>query len=236
MTLAIKELKLSTTRLIGSAPVAVAAAACALSAPALEASPVDVAIPVLGLPPAWVLAWDGARVAGAPVEMPADAAARVEQTLAANRPGRVQPGLGGRGCGPGDAHELAPALLLLSGDAVWRRPPGGVRGASHARTLGDCVGRRPRTHPPPARRARVNGPRTNLINPSLTSIWSSRSQPDHSSTGEPFEDGDECFHEGVGHVHRGQGRPTSTVSDVTLLSRDATRHDEIEAGRDRSTR
>jgi malate dehydrogenase len=87
MTLAIKELKLSTTRLVGSAPVAVAAAACALCAPALEASPVDVAIPVLGLPPAWVLAWDGARVAGSPVEMPAHAAARVEQTLGASRPG-----------------------------------------------------------------------------------------------------------------------------------------------------
>jgi malate dehydrogenase len=87
MTLAIKELKLSTMRLIGSAPVAVAAAACALSAPALDASPVDIAIPVLGIPPAWVLSWDGARVAGAPVEMPAHAAARVEQTLAASRPG-----------------------------------------------------------------------------------------------------------------------------------------------------
>ena len=87
MTLAIKELKLSTTRLIGSAPVAVAAAACALSAPALDASPADVAIPILGLPPAWVLGWGGACVAGASVEMPAHAAARVEHTLAANRPG-----------------------------------------------------------------------------------------------------------------------------------------------------
>ena len=86
MTLAIKELKLPTQRLIGSAPVATAAAARALIAPALDASPVDIAIPIIGLPPAWVLLWDRACSAGAPVEMPAHAAARVEQLLAASWP------------------------------------------------------------------------------------------------------------------------------------------------------
>ena len=86
MTLAIKELKLPTPRLIGSAPVAAAAAARAMMAPALDASPVDVAIPILGLPPTWVLAWDRACSAGAPVDMPPHAAARVEQVLAASWP------------------------------------------------------------------------------------------------------------------------------------------------------
>jgi malate dehydrogenase len=86
MTLAIKELKLPPHRLIGSAPVAAAAAARALMAPALDASPVDIGIPILGLPPTWVLAWDRASSAGAPVEMPPHAAARVEQVLAASWP------------------------------------------------------------------------------------------------------------------------------------------------------
>jgi malate dehydrogenase len=86
MTLAIKELKLPTPRLIGSAPMAAAAAARAMMAPALDASPVDVAIPILGLPPTWVLAWDRACSAGAPVDMPPHAAARVEQVLAASWP------------------------------------------------------------------------------------------------------------------------------------------------------
>ena len=48
MTLALRELKLPTRRLIGSAPVAVTAAARALMAPALDSSPVDVTIPILG--------------------------------------------------------------------------------------------------------------------------------------------------------------------------------------------
>ena len=51
MTLAIKELKLPTPRLIGSAPVAAAAAARALMAPALDASPVDVDDPDSGPAP-----------------------------------------------------------------------------------------------------------------------------------------------------------------------------------------
>ena len=86
MTQAIKELKLPAPRLVGSSPVAAAAAARAMIAPALDASPVDVAIPILGLPPTWVLAWDRASSAGAPVDMPPHAAARVEQVLAASWP------------------------------------------------------------------------------------------------------------------------------------------------------
>jgi malate dehydrogenase len=86
MTLAVTDLKLPARRLIGSAPVAAASAARALTAPALDASPVDVSIPILGLPPNWVLAWDRACSAGAPVDMPPHAAARVEQVLAATWP------------------------------------------------------------------------------------------------------------------------------------------------------
>lgn len=86
MTLALGELKVPTRRLIGSAPVAAVAAARALMAPALDASPVDIAIPILGLPPTWVLAWDRACSAGAPIDMPAHSAARVEQVLSASWP------------------------------------------------------------------------------------------------------------------------------------------------------
>ncbi len=86
MTLGVGELKLPAARLVGSAPVAAVAAARALVAPWLDQSPVDLAIPILGVPPAWVLAWDRLTSAGGPVEMPAHGAARVEQTLASSWP------------------------------------------------------------------------------------------------------------------------------------------------------
>ena len=163
MTLAIKELKLPTPRLIGSAPVAAAAAARALMAPALDASPVDVTIPILGLPPSWVLAWDRACSAGAPIDMPPHAAARVEQVLAASwPPGAYSPGLGRVGSDSRDPHELATTLLLLPGDAVWQHPPGGVCGAGDAWAVGHRDGRRTRTDAAPARRARVHRARPEL--------------------------------------------------------------------------
>ncbi len=87
MTLAVGELKLPASRLVGSAPVAAAAAAQALIAPELDVSPVDVSIPVLGVPPAWVLAWNQGAAGGSPLTaMPAHAAARVEQIMAASWP------------------------------------------------------------------------------------------------------------------------------------------------------
>ena len=86
MAMAIGELKMPAARLVGSAPAAAASAACALIAPALEASPLDLMLPVLGLPPHWVLAWDRLASAGGPVEIPPHLAARVEQTLAASWP------------------------------------------------------------------------------------------------------------------------------------------------------
>ena len=52
-------------------------------------------------------------------------------------------------------------------------------------------------------------------------------------TGVPFEDGDECFHEGVGHLDRAvTGRPSSTVSEVTPLS--AMPHGTMRSKQDRS--
>jgi len=87
MTLAVSELKLAPSRLVGSGPVAAVAAAQALIAPALDVSPVDVSIPVLGIPPVWVLAWNQGAAGGSPLTaMPAHAAARVEQIMAASWP------------------------------------------------------------------------------------------------------------------------------------------------------
>ena len=87
MALALGELRISPVRLIGSAPAAAAAAVRALAAPALDASPSDVAVPVLGVPPRWVVAWTLATAAGAPADGIAPfESARVERLLAASWP------------------------------------------------------------------------------------------------------------------------------------------------------
>jgi malate/lactate dehydrogenase len=57
----VRELKIPRTRLFGTAPEALAAAARALIALALDGSPQDVAISILGLPPSQaVVAWEDA--------------------------------------------------------------------------------------------------------------------------------------------------------------------------------
>ena len=87
MARAVDELRLPAARLIGSAPVAASAIARVLAAEAAAVSPDDVAVPVLGLPPSWVLAWGQATAAGAPLDgMAPHEAARIEQTLAARWP------------------------------------------------------------------------------------------------------------------------------------------------------
>jgi len=87
MTLAVDELKIASARLVGSAPVAASAIARALAADATGSSPVDIGVPVLGLPPNWVLAWGQATAAGAPLEgMAPHQAARVEQVLTSRWP------------------------------------------------------------------------------------------------------------------------------------------------------
>jgi malate dehydrogenase len=63
--LGVRELKFSRTRLFGSAPESLAAAARALVALSVNGSPRDVSLSVLGLPPArTVIPWSDATVAG----------------------------------------------------------------------------------------------------------------------------------------------------------------------------
>lgn len=62
------ELKYSETRLIGTAPEALSASIRALVALQVDASPKDVGLQVLGIPPAQtVVDWNGATIAGTPV-------------------------------------------------------------------------------------------------------------------------------------------------------------------------
>jgi malate dehydrogenase len=64
----VRELKVSRARLFGSAPESLAAAARALAALALNGSPRDIALSVLGVPPAHVvIPWTDATIAGLPL-------------------------------------------------------------------------------------------------------------------------------------------------------------------------
>jgi len=61
----VRELKMSRTRLFGSAPEALAGGARALAALAVNGSPRDVVLTVLGVPPAHVvIPWEDATIAG----------------------------------------------------------------------------------------------------------------------------------------------------------------------------
>jgi malate/lactate dehydrogenase len=87
IALAVDEMKIDPSRLIGSAPLAASAIARALAADVTGTSPVDIHVPVLGLPPNWVLAWGQATAAGAPLDgMAPHEAARIEQVLASRWP------------------------------------------------------------------------------------------------------------------------------------------------------
>jgi malate dehydrogenase len=62
---AVRELKIPRTRLFGTAPEALAAAACAIIALVVDGSPRDVAVSILGIPPAHtVIDWHDASLAG----------------------------------------------------------------------------------------------------------------------------------------------------------------------------
>ena len=68
MELASKEVHIDARRLVGSAPMALASAVRALSAVALDASPVDVSLDVYGIPPRHaVIAWEEGSIAGQPL-------------------------------------------------------------------------------------------------------------------------------------------------------------------------
>jgi malate dehydrogenase len=87
MARAVRELHLPATRLLGSAPLAAAAAVRALVAPDLDASALDVTVGVLGAPPAWVVTWSEAAVHGTPdTAIHPVTCARVERVLAASWP------------------------------------------------------------------------------------------------------------------------------------------------------
>ena len=87
MARVLRELHLPGSRLVGSAPMAAVASAQALIAPDLDASPRDIAIAVLGAPPAWVVTWSNASVAGAPVPgISPVTCTRVERVLTASWP------------------------------------------------------------------------------------------------------------------------------------------------------
>lgn len=124
MALAVDELRLPIHRLIGSAPMAASAIARTLAADAAGVSPADVLVPVLGLPPGWVLAWGQATAAGAPLDgMAPHVAARIEQALA-----------GGWPAGPYSLASAAAAVVHAALTASRRRlscfvaaPFGGVR-------------------------------------------------------------------------------------------------------------
>lgn len=62
-----RELAVPSSRLIGSAPLAAQSIACALTAMELDASAADVSMAVVGVPPAWVIAWADATLAGSPL-------------------------------------------------------------------------------------------------------------------------------------------------------------------------
>jgi malate dehydrogenase len=124
MALAVDELRLPIHRLIGSAPTAASAIARTLAAEAAGVSPADVLVPVLGLPPGWVLAWGQATAAGAPLDgMAPHVAARIEQALAGAWP-----------AGPYSLASAAAAVVHAALTASRRRlscfvaaPFGGVR-------------------------------------------------------------------------------------------------------------
>src|SRR5262249_55829387 len=68
MQLAIDELHVAPRRLLGSAPLGLESAVCALAAALIDASPADLAIGIAGVPPrAAVIGWDAATAFNQPI-------------------------------------------------------------------------------------------------------------------------------------------------------------------------
>ena len=68
MTLCVRELRLSSSRVMGSAPAALASALRALTGVVLDTSPVEVTLNVVGVPPRHaVVAWQEGTVSGQPL-------------------------------------------------------------------------------------------------------------------------------------------------------------------------
>jgi malate dehydrogenase len=88
LALAHRELRLARQRLIGSAPGALVSAARAMVAVGAGCSADDVALAVLGVPAAWILAWNECTVSGAPIAttLPAHVLARMDRHTQASWP------------------------------------------------------------------------------------------------------------------------------------------------------
>ena len=82
------ELHVEPSRLVGSAPEALASAARSLLALAAGVSPAQVSLPVFGVPGGWVFGWSEAVVAGRPaaVVLPPHDIAAVERRIRASWP------------------------------------------------------------------------------------------------------------------------------------------------------
>jgi malate/lactate dehydrogenase len=88
LRLAVTELGLSPSRVVGSAPTAAVGAARALVALDAGCSATDVSLAVIGAPPGWVIAWADGSVSGAPLMrvLPQPAVVRIEARLRASWP------------------------------------------------------------------------------------------------------------------------------------------------------
>lgn len=91
MTRCVRELRIPPSRLVGSAPAALASAVRALAAVALDTSPVEIGLTVAGVPPRQtVVAWQEATVSGQPLT--AIMAAHDIASINARVPGLWPPG------------------------------------------------------------------------------------------------------------------------------------------------
>ena len=88
LALALRELHLPRRRLVGSAPGALVSAARAMVAVGAGCSALDVALAVVGMPGAWILAWNECTVSGAPITaaLPAHVLAQMDRHTQASWP------------------------------------------------------------------------------------------------------------------------------------------------------
>ena len=89
--MAMRELRIPATRLIGAAPLAAVSAARALVAMDLAASPAEVSLTVLGAPPGWIVGWTDGSLGGTPLTqlLTPPRIARIERQLQSSWPAGV---------------------------------------------------------------------------------------------------------------------------------------------------
>ena len=89
--MAMRELRIPATRLIGAAPLAAVSAARALVAMDLAASPAEVSLTVLGAPPGWIVGWTDGSLGGTPLTqlLSPPRIARIERQLQSSWPAGV---------------------------------------------------------------------------------------------------------------------------------------------------